>query len=69
MVSETITIRVWQFVFFIENVYEKINDNKFTAGIYLDLRKAFDVIDHNILLKKLENYEVRGVTFDLFRKY
>ena len=54
---------------FLENVYEKLNANEFTAGIYLDLRKAFDVIDHDILLKKLENYGVRGVTLDLFSSY
>ena len=54
---------------FLENVYEKLNASEHTAGVYLDLRKAFDVIDHKILLKKLEHYGVRGVTLDLFYSY
>ena len=40
-----------------------IDQNKVTAGVFLDLSKAFDTIDHQILFYKLERYSIRGVSF------
>ena len=37
--------------------------------ISIDLKKAFDTIDHNILLKKLDHNIIRGVTLTLFKSY
>lgn len=39
------------------------------AGIFLDFTKAFDLVDHNILLKKLYYYGIRGSELDLFKSY
>ena len=50
-----------------ENIKESIDNGKFGCGIYIDVRKAFDTVNHNILIKKLEHYGVRGILLDWFK--
>ena len=46
-----------------------IEKNRFVLSVFIDLAKAFDTIDHNILLARLANYGIRGITLELFRSY
>ena len=44
-------------------------NKKITAAIFLDLSKAFDSLEHHVLLKKLELYGIRGSILDWFQCY
>ena len=48
------------------SLYDNINDEKYTALLLLDLKKAFDTVNHKTLLTKLEHYGIREPTLDLF---
>ena len=52
-----------------EKIKESIDSGKFGCGIFIDLRKAFDTVNHGILFKKLEHYGVRGMLLEWFRSY
>ena len=51
------------------SLLRNLDDNKMTCTIFLDLAKAFDSVNHNILLKKLERYGIRGTPLLLLKSY
>ena len=45
------------------------NKNEHSASVFLDLSKALDTLDHQILLKKLHRYGIQGEAYDWFESY
>ena len=53
----------------IDRITNKMDTNEIPLNIFLDLSKAFDTIDHSILLNKLKYYGLKGSTLNLFQSY
>ena len=52
-----------------ETIRDALDNSNFACGIFVDFQKAFDTVDHNILVSKLEHYGVRGRANDWFKSY
>ena len=53
----------------VNKIVQAANNDEITAGLFLDLSKAFDTIKHDILLDKMAHYGIRGLALEWFRNY
>lgn len=54
---------------FVERVIDHLEDKKKVAGVFLDLSKAFDSVNHELLLEKLKVYGLTGTSLDLVKSF
>ena len=54
---------------FIKTIEETIESGNYAIGIFCDLSKAFDTLNHEILLDKLDHYGIRGTALMWFDSY
>lgn len=54
---------------FLKNVYDGLEDKKQVTALYMDMTKAFDHVNYEKLLNKMEIYGIRGNTLQLFKSY
>jgi hypothetical protein len=53
----------------VDNIYHNLDEGNRCCGVYLDLQKAFDTVNHELLLSKLHNYGIRAIVHKWFRSY
>ena len=53
----------------IEEITNAIDNKRYAIGIFIDLKKAFDTINHDILINKLERYGIRGIVLHWVKSY
>ena len=54
---------------FIDRIWNNLNNSKLPLSLFLDLSKAFDTLDHSILLHKLNYYGVKNKEYQWFSSY
>ena len=52
-----------------ENIKKALDDGNIGSGVFVDLQKAFDTVDHQILLAKLNHYGIGGVSNETQDEY
>ena len=53
----------------VNKILSELEDGNHIIGIFIDLSKAFDTLDHNKLISKLEHYGIRGTSLSLLKSY
>ena len=53
----------------IDYIYKSLNEGNYVFGINIDLKKAFDSVQHEIVLHKLQHYGIRGLVLKWFESY
>ena len=53
----------------ISHIVKNLESGKISVALFLDLSKVFDMLDHDLLLHKMERYGLRGIVLDWFRSY
>ena len=53
----------------IDKILKNLDSGNYVLGLFLDLRKAFDTVNHKILINKMEKYGIRGTVLKWFQSY
>ena len=51
------------------NLIKAIDGKQYSCGVFLDFSKAFDTVNHDLLIEKIEHYGIRGIASEWFKSY
>ena len=52
-----------------KEIRKALDNDEFACGVFLDFQKAFDTVNHERLIAKLNHYRIRGIALDWFKSY
>ncbi|KAI0242182.1 hypothetical protein LSAT2_014410, partial [Lamellibrachia satsuma] len=52
-----------------DKISSAMDKKEHVIGLFLDFAKSFDTVNHDILLRKLDHYEIRGIVLQWFQSY
>ena len=52
-----------------ERIQKQLDNDKYTVEVFVDLKEAFDTVDHDILIEKPDHFGVRSILKDWFTSY
>ena len=55
--------------FNLHDITSSLGNVEYTLGVFIDLSKAFNTVDHQILIKKLQYYGIDGTALEWFKSY
>ena len=53
----------------VEKIRQAWQDKSYCSAVFMDFRKAFDTVNHKILISKMERLGIRGQVLELFKSY
>ena len=62
-------LTVYALISLTENIRKNLDEGNIDCGILFDLQKAFDTVEHDIFLSKLQHYVIRGLVNEWFKSY
>ena len=75
IIFKTIRFSIWPFnracssIQLANQIHESFENNLYTLGVFIGLSKAFDTVNHSIILKTLETYGTHGKNLEWFKSY
>ena len=52
-----------------EMILSALDNDQFACGVFIDLQKAFDTVNHKILRSNMNHYGIKGIPYEWFKGY